>query len=439
MTFGELLKRILRHPSNFCDHIWIDADCTTPKTCSICGATEGTALGHVEETIEGKAATCTETGLTDGVKCSRCGVILSAQQTIPATGHTWSTWTRTIEPTCDTKGQDTRTCTVCGVTETREVNALGHNYMSVVTTSATCTEPGIRTYTCVNDPTHTYTETIAALGHNYTSEITTAASCETSGVRTYTCSRCGDSYTEEIPATGHKAAAAVRENEVAAQCETTGSYDLVTYCSVCGEELSRETKITPALGHSYGDWVTTKEPEIEVPGEKTKTCSRCGHVITEEIPALPKPDEPTVLSYRSGTFGNLDLQEWPEPFIGDWEPEEQEEISMHYVNNMTETVINSEDELIGRHGFAISTPFVVESDSAASYGDSASDPYVTRPAIVLPEGYEVTAWNTDVDNSPLSECAVYSYPLSNGQTVYYGVLPQSTGDTTVHYLTIIKK
>ena len=38
--------------------------------------------------------------------------------------------------------------------------------------------------------------------HSYTSTVTTAATCTTAGARTYTCS-CGDSYTEAIPATGH--------------------------------------------------------------------------------------------------------------------------------------------------------------------------------------------------------------------------------------------
>jgi len=42
---------------------------------------------HTEETIPGKAATCTETGLTDGTKCSVCDKILVAQEVIPALGH----------------------------------------------------------------------------------------------------------------------------------------------------------------------------------------------------------------------------------------------------------------------------------------------------------------------------------------------------------------
>lgn len=40
-------------------HIWRDATCTQPKTCTVCGATEGSALGH-----------------TDGAVCSRCGTVL---------------------------------------------------------------------------------------------------------------------------------------------------------------------------------------------------------------------------------------------------------------------------------------------------------------------------------------------------------------------------
>ena len=34
-----------------------------------------------------KAATCTETGLTAGSKCSVCGEVLTAQEVVPALGH----------------------------------------------------------------------------------------------------------------------------------------------------------------------------------------------------------------------------------------------------------------------------------------------------------------------------------------------------------------
>ena len=52
--------------------------------------------------------------------------------------------------------------------------------------------------------TVSYTEgTTSACSHSYTAEVTTAATCTAAGIRTYTCSKCGDSYTQSIPATGH--------------------------------------------------------------------------------------------------------------------------------------------------------------------------------------------------------------------------------------------
>ena len=47
------------------------------------------ALGHTEETVAGKAPTCTETGLTDGVVCTVCGEIVTAQEVIPVAGHSY--------------------------------------------------------------------------------------------------------------------------------------------------------------------------------------------------------------------------------------------------------------------------------------------------------------------------------------------------------------
>ena len=175
-------------------------------------------------------------------------------------------------------------------------------------------------------------------------------------------------------------------------------------------------------------------------GSEIKANMTIGEILHKILvaPAL-KPEEPQALTYLTGTFGNLDIQEWPEPYIDNWEPNERDEISMHYVNNMLTTTVESESDLVGRHGFAIKTPFVKESKSAASWGDVSTEPYTTNPAILLPAGYKVIAWNTDADNSSLSEQVVNSYTLSDGRIVYYTpTYVQQTEDTVTHYLTITK-
>ncbi len=78
---------------------WItrkEASCTEAGTryhqCNRCHESETEdipAKGHTPVTFPGQAATCTEAGLSDGVKCSVCGAVLSAQQTLPALGHSY--------------------------------------------------------------------------------------------------------------------------------------------------------------------------------------------------------------------------------------------------------------------------------------------------------------------------------------------------------------
>ena len=101
----------------------VNATCTETgltegAKCSDCGETltaqeEIPALGHTEETVAGKAATCTEAGLTDGVKCSVCGETLTAQEEIPAPGHTLGNYEVTTTATPWNNGVKTAKCTVC--------------------------------------------------------------------------------------------------------------------------------------------------------------------------------------------------------------------------------------------------------------------------------------------------------------------------------------
>ena len=80
-----------------------------------------------------------------------------------------------------------------------------------------------------------------------------------------TCSRCGATEGEAL---GHTPADPVEENKIAATCTADGSYDLVVYCSVCNEELKRESKKESALGHTPAD------PKEE--NKKAATCTEDG-------------------------------------------------------------------------------------------------------------------------------------------------------------------
>ena len=133
------------------------------------------------------------------------------------------------------------------------------------------------------------------LGHDYVPEVTKAPSCTEPGITTYTCSRCGESYDEPIPATGHTPGAAVEENRIAAGCETPGSYDAVVYCTVCNSELSRQAQTITALGHSWGAWERTTEPTCTQQGEDTCTCTRdTSHKQTRAVDALGHDYHPVI-------------------------------------------------------------------------------------------------------------------------------------------------
>ena len=72
--------------------------------------------GHVEvETKAANAATCTKTGWTHEVKCSRCNAVLEASTTIPALGHAGSITKPAVEPTSSEPGLTAEiTCKRCG-------------------------------------------------------------------------------------------------------------------------------------------------------------------------------------------------------------------------------------------------------------------------------------------------------------------------------------
>ncbi len=182
-----------------CNGTFRDADCKKVVKSVVEPKDKHNHSGY-ETVIPGVAPTCTHGGLTEGVKCSKCDVVITKQKVlpkdntkhdiheiiavapgctttgilahdhcevcnadfdeqgkivnaskfvIPATGHEWEdTWTVEIEPTADAKGKQTRECiNGCGTTDSAEIPKLDivheHNEeRDEIIYYATCTEEG---------------------------------------------------------------------------------------------------------------------------------------------------------------------------------------------------------------------------------------------------------------------------------------------------------
>ena len=146
---------------------------------------------------------------------------------------------------------------------------------------ATCTEPGYTGDTCCKDCNEKIAdgEVIPALGHDWNDGvITTAPTCENAGVKTITCTRCKETKTEAVNATGHTL---VQIPEKPATCTEPG-HKAGTKCSVCGAILSGLEEI-PAKGHAV-----VIDPAVEPTCTKTgltegKHCSVCNEVIVAQV------------------------------------------------------------------------------------------------------------------------------------------------------------
>ena len=236
-----------------------EATCTEPgytgdTYCKDCGEKIGTgtaipAKGHTEVIDEAVAATCTTPGKTEGKHCSVCNEILVAQEVIPAKGHSWDKGVITTSPTCSDAGVKTYTCTVCSETKTEVLDATGHTPVDVAEQPATCTEAG---YTAgvkcsVCGATISGIEEIPATGHTEVIDEAVAATCTTPGkTEGKHCSVCNEVLVpqEEIPAKGHTE---VIDEAVAATCTESGKTE-GKHCSVCNEILVAQ-EVIPAKGH----------------------------------------------------------------------------------------------------------------------------------------------------------------------------------------------
>ncbi len=244
---------------------------------------------HAEKTIYGKDATCTETGLTDGVICTVCNEILVPQKMIPAKGHL--AYCAPMTSTNATMRQTS--CITCGIKlqyvpyddEAHPDITLIHNYKYVSTGS-------MHMESCV-----ICGESGESSEHHYDSgKVTTEPTCGKAGVMTYTCADCFGTKTESI------AASTKHDWELAEQTE----YSTTQRCKGCGDYLVR---ISSTVGDEIVSIMVISAEHVPVitaavaatcksTGSSEKCyCELCGEVFIASY-TLPKTDHLAVTDHR---------------------------------------------------------------------------------------------------------------------------------------------
>ncbi len=330
-----------------------DGDCQTVSTKTFTATygeetenkTYNGVLGaHNLTKVTATTATCTTAGNNEYYKCTveNCGKFFKdagaktettvADETIKATGHTWTSATYTWSA-------DNSTCTVVvtcakGCTEEHKDVAT----QSSVTQDQSCTNDELTTYTVsgkTNDGKYTFSDkkenikTADKTGHTWESatytwsednstctvvvtcakgcteehkdvatqsSVTQAQSCTNDELTTYTVSgkTNDDKYTfsdkkENIKTADKLGHIEVTDKEVAATCTTTG-LTAGSHCEVCDEVLVEQTT-TPKLGHNYSTEKTeanlTRPSEVDgewIDGYYTFTCANDStHTTTETV------------------------------------------------------------------------------------------------------------------------------------------------------------
>ena len=240
----------------------IEPTCTTggytEYLCSACGSQyttdETNATDHDLATLEAKAPTCTETGLTAGEYCTKCDYKVE-QTIVDALGHTEGEkqYAKPEEGCpCEMDRMFVINCAVCGAIVKNGIDEpTGHSFTNYKPVKY---EPDIPV--CEITPM----------------EVAECDNCD--------CIKC---YSVRITgvAPGHITGEAVEERRIEASCTAEGSYDSVIYCSVCKSELERETFTIEKVPHTEAT-EPGSAPTCQMSGSTDMIyCSSCGLVIKD--------------------------------------------------------------------------------------------------------------------------------------------------------------
>ncbi len=224
-----------------------------------------------------------------------CGTIMNKA------AHTWNEGVVTTHATCTTDGVKTYTCDVCKHTKTVTIPKVDHQYEWKHDETNHWQECSVCGNT-IDKAEHTYaphkceeTATCTKAGCGYVKsagqhswndgEVTTPATCTTDGVKTYTCKVCSETKTETIKASGHSL---TKVEAVAATCTEGGNNEYYT-CSVCKKvfkaDKTTETTVADetlaALGHKLTKTDAKAATCTEPGNSEYYTCGNCGKFFSD--------------------------------------------------------------------------------------------------------------------------------------------------------------
>ena len=232
-------------------HSWVDASCAAPKTCSLCGATEGEALIHNIVEVDAQTPTCSVGGWDAYVYCDREGCDYSTKVEKAPLGHDTVSH-EAQEPTCTGIGWDAyETCSRCDYTTYVEIPAHGHNKIQDYYQAPTCEVNGFdgAVFCDICKVMLSNGEILYATGHNLELDETVSydSTCLTEGYAYYGC---------------------VNDN--------------CTYF---------EDEVLPLSGCNYNTWYVTASPTCTETGLMASNCTVCGIPTAQIVPELGHIDE----------------------------------------------------------------------------------------------------------------------------------------------------
>lgn len=239
------------------------------------------ATGHTATVLNAKEPTCTEDGYTEVTYCNVCDEILYGGETLTSLGHNWTVYSQTIaDCTTGTLGNRTDICTNCKTTKV-VTSGEKHPYGEwIIAVKATCTEAGLKYRMCTKAGCDAYEEALTELApHSLYYTTSKEATCTSAGfTEGIICKICYETISEPgfIPAKGHYF---ITIQEVPATCTTSGN-NKYSYCEVCGY-YNHEAIEYPAKGHLASEWRITTAPTCNSSGYMKKQCIFCNMTMAE--------------------------------------------------------------------------------------------------------------------------------------------------------------